>query len=71
MVLGVSMCYDFPGVLNTNIQKEMHVNSFKVNILYSAYSIPNLFMPILTGYLLDYLGLRIGSFILSTIIVIG
>lgn len=49
----------------------MNVNAIDTNFLYTAYSIPNIIMPILSGYLLDYLGLRIGIFVLATIEVIG
>ncbi|EGR31799.1 major facilitator superfamily protein, putative [Ichthyophthirius multifiliis] len=71
MVLGSYMCYDFPAILNSQIQKDLKQTSTSVNILYSVYSLPNIVLPLFGGYLLDYLGIRKGIFIFTLILLLG
>ena len=65
------MCYDFPGILNSNIQEELHVSATQINLLYTVYAIPNILFPLFGGYLIDIIGVRKGVFIFSLILVIG
>ena len=50
----------------------MQINSTSFSILNSVYSWPNIFIPIVCGFLLDRMyGIRIGTIILSLILCIG
>jgi dipeptide/tripeptide permease len=50
----------------------MKISSTSFSILNSVYSWPNIFIPIVCGFLLDRMyGIRIGTVILSLILCIG
>ncbi|KAJ3048436.1 hypothetical protein HK102_012687, partial [Quaeritorhiza haematococci] len=52
--------YDIPAALNVPIQKwldsDYDLYQWQINSLYSAYSFPNIFMPLVGGILVDRLG---------------
>jgi len=47
------------------------MNNAKYNLLYSVYSLPNLFLPFLGGQFIDKIGLRKGVFLFSVVLIIG
>lgn len=52
--------YDIPGALNVQLRDHLGHEydqwQFEMNALYTAYSFPNLFMPVIGGVLVDRLG---------------
>ena len=49
----------------------MKVGPDRYGWLYSAYSLPNLVMPFLSGYIIDKVGIRITLIFLAIIQIIG
>jgi MFS family permease len=41
------------------------------NLLYSVYSFPNIVLPFFGGYLVDFIGVRIGICIFSGLVCLG
>lgn len=60
LLFGNYYCYDIPGALNVQLREWLDVDydqwQFQMNFLYTTYSLPNLFMPIVGGILVDRVG---------------
>jgi hypothetical protein len=60
LMLGNYYCYDIPGALTTQLQHHLNLPynewQVKMNSFYTAYSAPNLVMPLVGGLLIDSLG---------------
>lgn len=70
-LLGSYFCYDNPGPLETQLEKQFHLDSTHFSLLYTVYSIPNMILPILGGVFLDRIGIRQGLILFTTILTIG
>ncbi len=69
---GSYFCYDNPGALQDEIKTAMGVTTLQFENLYALYSWPNVFLPILGGYLLDNVfGIRLGACIFAGFICAG
>ena len=68
---GAYYCYDNFGPIETEIKKELNIDSAQYLLLYSVYSYPGCFMPVLGGMLMDSIGIRIGLFTFTLINTIG
>eukprot|EP01084_Bolivina_argentea_P035628 66062_1 len=55
-MFGVYYCYDNPTALSYEIKSKYNLSSTKYNILYSAYSLPNIILPFFGGLLCDKIG---------------
>eukprot|EP00386_Alphamonas_edax_P002309 GDKI01006874.1.p1 GENE.GDKI01006874.1~~GDKI01006874.1.p1 ORF type:complete len:495 (-),score=113.00 GDKI01006874.1:147-1631(-) len=77
LMIGAYFCYDNPAALNESLQE--HFSSklspsqyqFYFNLLYSVYSLPNIFLPFLFGYFIDVIGPRTMLLILNAFLVVG
>ncbi len=69
---GSYFCFDNPGALQHEIKDTMEISTFSFSKLYAWYSWPNVLLPIVGGYLMDsVLGMRLGTVVFATIIIIG
>ncbi len=69
---GNYFCFDNPGALQNEIKETMHVSTFEFANLYAFYSWPNVFFPVLGGYLIDTLfGLRFGASFFACLLIVG
>lgn len=64
-------CYDLPQALQTQIQDTLEVNETQFNLLYSLYSIPNIFLPFVGGFILDYFGINVGLVLYTSVTITG
>ncbi|KAJ3370661.1 hypothetical protein GGF31_003975 [Allomyces arbusculus] len=75
ITFGNYYCYDLPAALNVPLRAwldvEYDVYQYYLNLLYSCYSLPNIFLPLVGGYLVDALGARRMMLTFSAIIVTG
>jgi len=71
LVFGNDYCYDLPQALESEIQKKFSVDEVEYNLLYSVYSLPNIFLPFIGGYILDYFGIKVGILLYNTLIIAG
>ena len=71
VIFGCYFCYDNPSELEEKIQESFQVSQTQYSLLYSAYSMPNMIVPVCGGLVLGKIGKGWGLFIFSTIITIG
>ena len=69
--LGSTFCYDNPGPLETQLERDFHMDSFHYSLLYTVYSIPNMVLPVFGGIFLDKIGIRTGLIIFTIILTFG
>jgi MFS family permease len=74
-MVGSYFCYDNPSALQSAMTSEFGLTTnqanFEVNWYYSIYSIPNMILPFFGGLLIDKIGVRVGVFCFSTILIFG
>lgn len=69
---GAFFCFDNPGALQQEVKKELGLTTAQFASLYSWYSWPNVFLPVIGGFLIDrVLGVRLGLVIFSSFILAG
>ena len=69
---GSYFCFDNPGALQNEIRDVMGISTFQFANLYAWYSWPNVFLPIVGGYLIDTIfGLRFGAAFFAMALIIG
>ncbi|CAD8118594.1 unnamed protein product [Paramecium sonneborni] len=71
ILLGNNYSFDNPQALQTQIQQELEINIIQFNLLYSVFALPNIFLTILGGMIIDRLGVRFGIFTFTLIVTIG
>ena len=73
LTLGSYFCYDQPGALPGPFTLYLAQNSTeKFSLMYSIYSFPNIVLPFLGGWLIDYvLGERLGMSMCVTLVFAG
>lgn len=75
VTLGNYFCYDMPGALNVELREwlgsDYKTYQTQINLLYSVYSLPNIILPFLGGYLLDTLSPKKMIIVFSALICIG
>ncbi|XP_057355607.1 major facilitator superfamily domain-containing protein 1 isoform X4 [Manis pentadactyla] len=69
---GSYFCYDNPSALQSQVKRDMQVNTTKFMLLYAWYSWPNVVMCFFGGFLIDRVfGIRWGTIIFSVFVCIG
>jgi len=71
LVFGNDYCYDLPQALETPIQEKYKITEVEYNLLYSVYSLPNIVLPFVGGYILDYFGIKVGILLYNVLIISG
>ena len=67
-LFGNYYAYDNPQSLQDALQTKLGLTDFKYNLLYSVYSLPNMILPLIGGHIVDYLGVRTGVVVFSSIL---
>ena len=76
-MIGSYYCFDNPAALAVYLKKShtgkktMELSSLQYNLLYSVYSFPNIILPFFGGIMVDKMGVRIGVFLFTFILIIG
>uniref|UniRef100_A0A8C3V5I3 Lysosomal dipeptide transporter MFSD1 n=1 Tax=Catharus ustulatus TaxID=91951 RepID=A0A8C3V5I3_CATUS len=69
---GSYFCYDNPAALQTQVQRDMKVNTAQFMALYAWYSWPNVVLCFFGGFLIDRVfGIRLGTIIFSIFVCVG
>lgn len=75
LMMGNYYCYDTPGSINVPLQKwlgsDYKTFQWQLNMLYSAHSLPNIFIPIVGGVLVDRVGATLMLVIFAGLVCIG
>ena len=69
--IGSYFVYDNPSALQPQLMDRLNMNSLEYNLLYSVYSFPNFILPLFGGYLIDFIGIRIGTTLFSSLVLAG
>ena len=59
LMFGNNYAFDNPQALQKQIMRDVGVSSPQYNMLYSAFSFPNIFMTLAGGFMIDFLGFRV------------
>ena len=70
-MLGSYFCYDNPGPLETQLERDLHIDSTKYSMLYTVYSVPNMILPLFGGIFLDRIGIRSGLILFTIVLTLG
>lgn len=77
MILNLLICtghcfvFDVPQALEESLLRSLKIDTIKVSMLYSIYSLPNLIFSPITGYLIEKAGCNNSAVLYTTIIFIG
>lgn len=75
IIFGVYFAYDVPAALNLELHEYLGYDNenfqYYIQVLYSVYSIPNLFLPLLGGLLVDRWGNRVLLLITAFAVTVG
>ena len=76
LCIGNYFVYDNPAALEGDLEsvtltQQLNIGTVEFNMLYSAYSLPNIFLPFFGGILMDKFGVRIVIIISSFLVTIG
>ncbi len=69
--LGGYYCTDAISPLQTPIMELFKIDAAQFNVIFSAYSTPNIIMPLLGGFIIDKLGVRIGLSLFALLVCLG
>jgi fucose permease len=69
--IGSYFAYDSVGVVQKQIVQYFGITDGQFGLLYSVYSFPNIILPFFGGFILDYVGLPIGTMITCSLVTIG
>lgn len=69
--LAQNFCYENPIPFQTQIEDSLQLTTTEYNMLFSFYYLPNIFMPLVIGYLSDVFGRRFGLMLSSSLIFFG
>lgn len=56
LMFGNNYSFDNPQALQKPIKEDVGLNNTQYNLLYSAFSIPNIFLTLAGGFMIDFLG---------------
>lgn len=71
ILFGNYYCYDNPQALQDAIEDDVNISGTEYNWLYSVYSFPNIVLPLLGGLIIDFLGVRVGILLFTSLLVVG
>ena len=70
-MIGNYYCFDNPAALKTQLSAYVNIDETQFNLLYTVYSIPNIFLPFFGGYLCDRLGASFAFALFAASLVAG
>lgn len=70
-LMGSYFCYDNPGPIKTQLERDFGWSDSKWSLLYTVYSIPNMVLPIVGGVFLDKIGMRVGLILFTILLTVG
>ena len=71
LVFSMIYCYDNLFALQNQLQEAYDLSPIQYNMLYSIYGYVNVVLPLISGILIDYLGINTSSLFFYTLVVVG
>lgn len=66
LYFGASYVYDLPQALQTQLQAEpLNLSYVQFDALYSVYSSPNIFLPFVGGFIINFIGIKVSTLIFT------
>ena len=69
--IGAYFSSELPQALQPVIMERLDINLLEFNVIYSIYSLPNIILPFLSGFLIDRLGVRLSLVLFAILVIIG
>lgn len=66
---GSYFVYDIPSSLQLQLTEDFAMSELEFNLLYSIYSLPNIFLPFFSGVFIDKVGARSGLVLFAAVVV--
>lgn len=70
VVFGNEYAFNNPQALEVNMEKDLDIGETQFQLLYTIFAFPNIFATFFLGFLIDFLGARIGLVSLAIGVVI-
>jgi MFS family permease len=70
VVFGNQYAFNNPQALETSMENDLHIGETQFQLLYTIFAFPNIFTTFVIGFLIDFLGVRIGIMSLQAGVVI-
>ena len=71
VLIGYFAVFDSPQPLETAIKATLHVNDQQYSCLYSFLAIPNIVLPVIAGYIVDIVGVRLSMTAFALLVFVG
>ncbi|CAD8205877.1 unnamed protein product [Paramecium octaurelia] len=71
LLFGNNYAFDNPQALQSQIMEEVHISLTEFNYLYSFFSLPNILLTLIGGYLIDRIGCRKSIIIFASLVTIS
>ncbi|CAD8084472.1 unnamed protein product [Paramecium primaurelia] len=71
LMFGNNYSFDNPQALQKQLTQDLDISISNYNLLYSAFSFPNIFLTLIGGFIIDFLGVRFGIILFSAIVVVA
>lgn len=65
VMFGNQYAFNNPQALQESLMNELNINEPQYDWLYTIFALPNIFATFIIGFLIDFLGVRIGIIALS------
>lgn len=65
VVLGNQYAFNNPQALQNSLEEDLDIGETAYDMLYTVFAFPNIFATFIIGFLIDYLGVRVGLIALS------
>ena len=63
--------FDFPQALEDPLIRGMNIDTFKISLLYSLYSLPNILLSPVVGLVISKIGCHLSGIFYNSLVVIG
>ncbi len=70
VVFGNQYAFNNPQALEEYMQEDLNINNTQFQLLYTIFAFPNIFATFFIGFLIDFMGVRIGLVALTAGVVI-
>lgn len=64
-VFGNQYAFNNPQALEASMEKDLEIGPTQYELLYTIFAFPNIFATFIIGFLIDFIGVRIGLIALS------
>ena len=71
LMIGNNYSFDNPQALENALELQLSIDKTQFNLLYTVFAVPNIFLNLIGGVIIDYLGVRFGCLTFSFVVMAG